>query len=83
MTSFTPMTLQEGRARRKNSIVIGLVLLVLVASFYIVTIVKLQGNVAKRMSMESRGAVQSGKPVSTSTSKAAAPQKAGAGQGNK
>ncbi len=83
MTSFTPMSIQEGRARRKNSVVIGLVLLVLVASFYIVTIVKLQGNVAKRMSLGSASGEQAGQLVSPSKDKAAISKKSSMGQGNK
>ncbi len=80
MTSFTPMTLEEGRARRKNSIVIGLVLLVLVVSFYIVTIVKLQGNVAKRMGM---GGTTGSQQVPSPSNKATVSKKAGSGQDGK
>ena len=69
MTSFTPMTRDEGVARRKNSVVIALVLFVMVVSFYVVTIVKLQGNVAKRMGMKSAGSAQTGQLVTTPTNK--------------
>ena len=82
MTSFTPMTLEDSNSRRKNSLVIGLVLFALVALFYAVTIVKLQGNVAKRMSMKSTGSQQTGQVVSTTGNKAASSKKTSAGQGN-
>ena len=69
MTSFTPMSIEEGHARRKNSLVIGLVLFALAVLFYAVTIVRLQGNVAKRMSMPSLPNAQTSIVVSPSTTK--------------
>ncbi len=69
MTSFTPMSSEEGQARRKNSIVIGLVLFAMVALFYAVTIVRLQGNMAKREAMASQSGGKTSVAVPTSSSK--------------
>lgn len=51
--SITPMTRLEGQSRRKLSVTIGVILALLVMLFYAVTVVRLQGNVAKRLSMQS------------------------------
>lgn len=45
MTSIKPMTIAEGQTRRKNSIAIALMLGLLVALFYTVTLVRLKDNV--------------------------------------
>ena len=82
MTSFTPMTIEDSNSRRKNSLVIGLVLFALVALFYAVTIVKLQGNIAKRMSMKSMSSQQTGQVVTSTDKKAAISKNTSTGQGN-
>ena len=69
ISDITPMSKEEGRSRRKTSITIGLILAFLVASFYVVTLVRLKGNVDKRHKIETTGGSTS---KSTPASKAPA-----------
>ena len=56
MTAIQPMTREQSKTRHKNSVAIGLALGLLVLMFYAVTIVRLQGNVAKRSAMSNAAA---------------------------
>ena len=67
MTTLTPLSLEEGRARRKMSIAIGLVLAFLVVAFYAVTLVRLQDNVAKRIDSQGGANMSSGQTVTPSS----------------
>ena len=52
--TFSPLSEEESRSRRKMSFVIALILGVMVTSFYVVTIVRLQTNMAKRAKMKNQ-----------------------------
>ncbi len=47
---------EEKKSRNKMSIVIGLILSLVVVSFYVVTLVKLQGNVAQKIILDKKAA---------------------------
>ena len=64
---FAPLSIKEGLARRKNSIAIALVLVFLVILFYAVTLVQLQGNMAKRKEMKPAQEVTVEKTVAPSS----------------
>jgi len=50
--SIPTLSEEEKKARNKMSIIIGLILLAVVVSFYVVTLIKLQGNVAQKIILD-------------------------------
>ena len=56
-TSSTPlMSEEEMKARNKNNVIIGMILIGIVVAFYAVTLVRLQDNVAKRLVLDKEAA---------------------------
>ena len=54
--SIPSLSEEEKKARNKMSIIIGLILAVLVVSFYVVTLVKLQDNVKQKIILDKQAA---------------------------
>ncbi|MCF6198174.1 MAG: hypothetical protein L3J67_02040 [Hyphomicrobiaceae bacterium] len=56
--SIPSLSEEEKKARNKMSIIIGLILSAVVVSFYVVTLIKLQGNVAQKLILDKAAAVR-------------------------
>ncbi len=65
--SIPSLSEEEKKSRNKMSVIIGLILSVVVVSFYVVTLVKLQGNVAEKLVLDQKAAASKAETMTKNT----------------